>query len=79
MTFTNVRELHINTAKVLKQVKKEKRIIVTNRGKPQAIITAISEDQFARLALLSESLIASESALKKDWMQPEEDKAWKDL
>ena len=79
MTFTNVRELHINTAKVLKQVKKEKRIIVTNHGKPQAVITAISEDQFARLALLSESLIASESSLEKDWMKPEEDKAWKDL
>ncbi len=27
----------------------------------------------------SETAIASESALKKDWLRPEEDDAWKDL
>ena len=26
-----------------------------------------------------ESLITSESSLKKDWLKPEEDKAWQDL
>jgi predicted ArsR family transcriptional regulator len=26
-----------------------------------------------------ETMIASESALKKDWMRPEEDEAWRDL
>ena len=27
----------------------------------------------------SESAIASESSLKKDWLRPEEDEAWQDL
>jgi len=27
----------------------------------------------------SEPLITSESSLKKDWLSPEEDEAWKDL
>ncbi|MCD6207975.1 MAG: DUF2281 domain-containing protein [Methanosarcinales archaeon] len=26
-----------------------------------------------------ETMIASESALKRDWLRPEEDKAWRDL
>jgi len=26
-----------------------------------------------------ETVIASESSLKKDWLRPEEDKAWQDL
>ena len=26
-----------------------------------------------------ETVIASESALKKDWLKPEEDEAWRDL
>ena len=27
----------------------------------------------------TQTLIASESSLKKDWLKPEEDEAWKDL
>jgi len=29
--------------------------------------------------ILSETALASESSLKKDWLRPEEDEAWADL
>lgn len=43
MKMINSRELNINTAKVLKQAKKED-LIVTIKGKPAALIQAFSED-----------------------------------
>jgi len=32
-----------------------------------------------KLKGIMETALLSESALKKDWMKPEEDRAWKDL
>ena len=43
MKMINSRELNINTAKVLKQAKKED-LIVTIKGKPAALIQAFSEN-----------------------------------
>lgn len=43
MKMINSRELNINTAKVLKQARKED-LIVTVKGKPEALIQAFSED-----------------------------------
>jgi prevent-host-death family protein len=43
MKMINSRELNINTAKVLKQARKED-LIVTVKGKPAALIQAFSED-----------------------------------
>jgi len=79
MKFVNVRELHINTAKVLAKTRQGEKVIVTNRGKPQAIISSISEKDLDKLGFQDELLLTSESALKKDWLKPEEEKAWKSL
>lgn len=79
MNFVNVRELHIDTARVLSKVRKGKKVIVTKRGKPQVIISPIFEDDLKKMTILNEPLLASESSLKKDWMRAEEDSAWKDL
>ncbi len=43
MKMINSRELNINTAKVLKRAKKED-LIVTVKGKPVALIQAMSEE-----------------------------------
>ncbi len=45
MKFSTVRELKINTRKVLDFVSQGKPVIVTFRGKPKAAIIKISEDE----------------------------------
>jgi prevent-host-death family protein len=45
MKFANVRELKNKTSEILRKAEKEA-VIITSKGKPRAIITAISEDDF---------------------------------
>lgn len=45
MKFANVRELKNKTSEILRSAEKEA-VIITSNGKPRAIITAISEEDF---------------------------------
>jgi prevent-host-death family protein len=45
MKFANVRELKNKTSEILRKAEKES-VIITSRGKPRAIVTAISEEDF---------------------------------
>ncbi|MDO9463144.1 MAG: type II toxin-antitoxin system Phd/YefM family antitoxin [Deltaproteobacteria bacterium] len=45
MKFANVRELKNKTSEILRNAEKEA-VIITSNGKPRAIITAISEEDF---------------------------------
>lgn len=45
MKFANVRELKNKTSEILRNSEKEA-VIITSKGKPRAIITAISEEDF---------------------------------
>ena len=45
MRFANVRELKNKTSEILRKAEKET-VIITNRGKPRAVVMAISEDDF---------------------------------
>jgi len=45
MKFANVRELKNKTSEILRKAEKEA-VIITSKGKPRAIITAISEEDF---------------------------------
>ncbi|MEC4684341.1 MAG: type II toxin-antitoxin system Phd/YefM family antitoxin [Nitrospirota bacterium] len=45
MKFANVRELKNKTSEILRTAEKEA-VIITSKGKPRAIITAISEEDF---------------------------------
>lgn len=45
MKFANVRELKNKTSEILRSAEKEA-VIITSKGKPRAIITAISEEDF---------------------------------
>ena len=47
-------------------------------AKRRALVT-ILDDQFPGGELLNEAALLSESALAKDWLSPEEDKAWQHL
>lgn len=45
MKFANVRELKNKTSEVLRKAEKED-VVITSQGKPRAIITGITEDDF---------------------------------
>jgi prevent-host-death family protein len=45
MKFANVRELKNKTSEILRKAEKEA-VIITSKGKPRAIVTAITEDDF---------------------------------
>lgn len=45
MKFANVRELKSKTSEILRKAEKEQ-VVITSRGKPCAIITAVTEDDF---------------------------------
>jgi prevent-host-death family protein len=45
MKFANVRELKNKTSEILRKAEKET-VIITSRGKPKAMVTAISEEDF---------------------------------
>ena len=45
MKFANVRELKNKTSEILRKAEKEA-VIITSKGKPRAILTAISEEDF---------------------------------
>lgn len=45
MKFANVREPKNKTSEILRKAEKEP-VIITSKGKPRAIVTAITEDDF---------------------------------
>ena len=53
MVFANTRELRLNTAKVLEDVDRTGHVFITYRGKPRAVILAITEDQIEDFVLLN--------------------------
>lgn len=73
MKMINSRELNINTAKILKQAKKED-LIVTIKGKPAALIQAFSEDDLEDY-VLSKLLEKRLKARPKDYQS----KGWLSL
>lgn len=45
MKFANVRELKNKTSEILRRAEKDD-VVITSQGKPRAIISAITEDDF---------------------------------
>lgn len=45
MRFANVRELKNKTSEILRKAEKET-VVITTRGKPRAVVMAISEEDF---------------------------------
>lgn len=59
MQFVNVRELKVNTSKVLNRVRRGEDIVVTLRGKPEAAVIRLTEE------MIEEFLIARNPALRR--------------
>ena len=45
MKFSNVRELKNKTSEILRKAEKED-VVITSKGKPRAIITGVTEEDF---------------------------------
>jgi len=54
MKFANVREMKNKTSEILRKAEKEA-VIITSKGKPRAIVTAISEEDFENYLLETSS------------------------
>ena len=67
MKFITLRELHQNTSKILKNLKKEDYVIVTLKGKPYAFMKSINEDEIEELVFKNSKRIKRkiEKALKE--------------
>lgn len=61
MKFANVRELKNKTSEILRKAEKEV-VIITSKGKPRAIVTAISEEDF-------EDYLLEKSAALQDMLE----------
>lgn len=53
MVFANVRELRLNTAKILEETDRGEHVFITYRGKPRAVILRITEDEIEDFVLLN--------------------------
>ena len=52
MNFYGIRELSNNTKSVLSSVNKKNLVVITDNGKPTALMIKISEDTFEEVLLL---------------------------
>ncbi len=77
MKFLPVREIRTQYNKVMEQLRKEKKIVLTNKGKPVALLTEMNEDNFEdRLSQSKGMGLASETSAAYTTENPEILKAW---
>ncbi len=59
MKFISVRDLRSSPAKIWRELPEEREMVITNNGKPIALLTPISDDSFeSTLAALRQALAA---------------------
>ncbi len=77
MKFLQVREMRTHYGKVMEQLRKDKKIVLTNKGKPVALLTELNEDNFEdRLAGSKRPSLASEPPAAYAVDDPEILNAW---
>jgi prevent-host-death family protein len=65
--FVSVRELRLQTPSVLRRVARGQKVIITNRGKPQAALLRLTEDDIEDLVLIHPSLIREIDAARREY------------
>ena len=77
MKFLQVREIRTRYGKVMEQLRKEKKIVLTSKGKPVALLTELNEDNFEnRIAESARAGMAAEPSAVYKAENPEILKAW---
>ena len=67
MKFISVRELRLQTPRVLRRVSKGEKVVITNRGKPQAALVRLTEDDIDDLVLTHPSLLQEIEAARREY------------
>lgn len=67
MKFVSVRELRLQTPKVLRRVSKGEKVIITNRGKPRAALIRLTEDDIDDVVLTHPSLLREIDAARREY------------
>lgn len=67
MKFVSLRELRLRTPSVLRRVARGEKIVITNRGKPQAALVRLTEDDIDDLVLTHPSLLHEVDAARREY------------
>lgn len=67
MKFVSVRELRLKTPGVLRKVLKGEKVIITNRGKPQAVLVRLTEDDIEDLVLTHPSFLRQIETARREY------------
>ena len=67
MKFVSVRELRLQTPGVLRRVTKGEKIIITNRGKPQAVLLRLTEDEIEDVVFRHPSILRELEAARREY------------
>lgn len=67
MKFVTLRELRLQTPRVLRKVSRGEKVIITNRGKPQAALVRLTEDDIDDVVLTHPSLLQEIDAARREY------------
>lgn len=67
MKFVSAQELQTQTSTVLRRVAKGEKIIVTKRGKPQAALVKLTEDDIEDVILTHPSLLQEIATARQEY------------
>lgn len=67
MKFLNIRDLRLKTPSVLKQVENGEKVVITNHGKPQAILLHLTEDEIEDLVYQQPDFMAQIEESRKEY------------
>ena len=67
MKFVTVRELRLQTPRVLRGVSRGQKVIITNRGKPRAALVRLTEDDIDHVVLTRPSFLRQIEAAKREY------------
>jgi prevent-host-death family protein len=65
--FVTVRELRVQTPRVLRRVSRGQKVIITNRGKPQAALVRLTEDDIDDVVLTRPSFLREIQAARREY------------
>ncbi len=67
MKFLNVRDLRLKTPSVLKALEKGEKYVITNHGKPQAVLLHLTEDEIEDLVYKQPEFMAQIEESRKEY------------
>lgn len=67
MKFVSLRELRLQTPRVLRMVSRGEKVVVTNRGKPQAALVRLTEDDIEDVVLTHPSFLNEIEAARREY------------